>query len=321
MSFGSLLPISIVPLLGLDAAANITARLPPFSMGATASVQVGLGGSVSLPSMWTGTSQNYVTRRPALNTFNSLTTSFTSQPFMIDQAASASPTAWGGSATISLTPWYQMNLFSVFPIKASPVYSVGASMWTQGTLPPPRLLREGGGRQLAGCISASASTNTGLQISVGATTVSDMLPAISSTLASIIPSSLANTPVTSAATLFSAPSIGNPFSIATPPCPSASPTPSSSPSASPSFGAIIAAAAASSSTASSVGGLPLAAIIGGAAGACVAVALVAAGVTYCIMRQQNKAKLTSATATVSVKSEVATTSVNPALISQALPAA
>jgi len=136
-----------------------------------------------------------------------------------------------------------MNLFSVLPIRASPVFTVGASLWTEGTQPPARLLRESGGRQLAGCIVAAANANSGLDISVGATTVQDLLPSISSIITSIIPSSLLNIQVTRALSLYNVPSIGTPFSISTPPCPTPSPAPSPSPSASPSFGAIIRAAA------------------------------------------------------------------------------
>jgi hypothetical protein len=318
MSFGSIMPISIVPMLGLDAAANITASLPPFSMGASASVQVGLGGNISLPSMWTGTTANYVTHLPTIDTFHSLASTFSSQPFTIDQAAAASGTAWGGKATVSLIPWYTLNLFSVLPITASPVYTVGASLWTQGALPPSRLLREGGGRQLSGCVAASATANTGLSIDLGATTVGDIMPGISSAVMLVFPSSLLNFDVTSAATLYSVPSIGGPFSIATPPCPSASPTPSPTPSPSPSVSppAGLAAAAGSSSSSSSSESFPLGAIIGGAVGAGVVIALLASGVTYfCV--SQSAAKLTAAPK----DGGAATTSAaNPALVVRAVSA-
>jgi hypothetical protein len=258
MSFGSSFTFSIVPVLGLDAAANISASLPPFSMGASASAQVGLGGSMSLPSLWTGSMANYVTNYPTYNTYRTLTTSFTSQPFTIDQSASLT-SAWGGSASIALIPWYQLRLFSLLPIKASPVFTVGASMWTEGTLPPSRLLREDGvRRQLAGgCITATANANSGLSIGIGATRVVDLLPAISTLLTSIVPSELANVAVTSAATLYSVPSIGSPFSISTPPCPTPSPTPSRTPtptpSASRSFGAAVLSAGAPAEAAAPAG--------------------------------------------------------------------
>ena len=320
LSFGSLLPLSIVPKLGLDAAANITASLPPFSMGAAASVQVSLGGSISLPSMWTGTDAAPVAHVPTINTFHSLTSTFSSQPFTIDQAAAASGNAWGGAATVSLVPWYTISLFGVIPIKASPVYSVAASLWTQGTLPSTRLLREGSGRQLSGCVAASATANTGLAIGIGATTVNDIVPQVSVIVANLIPStsSFGRTPVTSAATLYSVPSIGGPFSIATPPCPSASPTPSPTPSPSPSVSppAGLAAAAGSSSSSSSSESLPLGAIIGGAVGAGVVIALLASGVTYfCV--SQSAAKLTAAPK----DGGAATTSAaNPALVVRAVSA-
>ena len=316
MSFGSLLPVSIVPLLGLDASANITASLPPFSMGASASVQVDLGGSISLPSMWTGTSTNYVSHAPTISTFHSLDSTFTSQPFTIDQAAASSGNAWGGSATISLIPWYKLNLFSILPITAAPVYTVGAKMWTQGALPPSRLLREGGGRQLSGCVDATANANAGLGISVGATTVTDIVPAISSTLASFVPSGFGSIPVTTAATLYSVPTIGGPFSIATPPCPSASPSPSVSPSVSPA--AALAAAAGSSSGASSSSGLPLGAIIGGAVGAAVVVALIAGAAYYAISKKS--AATVKAAAAADAKEGAATSSTNPGLVVRAIAA-
>ena len=315
LAFGSILPLTIVPVLGLDMAANISASLPPFSMGASARATVGLGGKISLPSMWTGTSASYVTNSPTFTTYRTLTSSFTSQPFTIDQTAASSSSAWGGSASISLIPWYQMNVFSVVPIRASPVYTIGASMWTQGTQPPARLLREGGARQLAGgCIQATANANTGLSIGLGATTVGSVLPGISSTLASIFPSSMLAMPVTPSATLYSIPSIGSPFSISTPPCPSSSPTPS------PSAGAVIAAAPPASGDAgpSSTGDLPLGAIIGGAVGAVVAVVILAAGITYCMMSQQNKAKLTAAAKEADAKGGVSTTTANPTLVVRAV---
>ena len=299
MVFGSILPFSISPSLGLDAAANVTAQLPPFSMGASATVNVDLGGSVSLPSMWTGTTANYVTNTPTIGSFHSISTTFSNRPFTIGASASSSPNAWGGSVSVSLIPWYELDLFSVLPITSSPIFTVGASLWTQGTKPPMRLLRDKndrvlGGRALSTCVEADAVANTGLDISVGSTVVNDIVPAISSILASLVPSSFRYMPVTTGDSIFSASAIGSQFKIATPPCPSASSSPSSSPTPSPtpspsvgatlspspshSVGAVL--SSSSSTTTSTPFNLSFGAMIGIAAGVGVIVSLCVGLVLY-----------------------------------------
>jgi hypothetical protein len=261
MSFGTtLMPLSILPKLGMDVEASMSAKLPAFHLGASGSASVDMGASMSLPNMWSGdATQNpngWTTNTPTLTSYKTFTSSFTGVPLTIDSTGS-----FGVAINATLYPWYELDLFGIIPIQGAPSFNLGASIYGTNSR------RLHGGRELATCISASAGVKNGLSVSVPRhVTAGNVLTTVDpvNVLNSVMPSSVTSTYLVAAQTVYSNPSLLD-FAIGTPACPSPSP----------------AAISSTSSSASTPDGLSLGAMIGISAGVSVAVALCVELIFYC----------------------------------------